>query len=164
MSNSEIISNSLSTMGFTGAVIAALLATILALVGAIVFLFRGHNTLHLERRAEGGAFIKVIEANNTALTKNAEATEERNKVTSELADAIAKLAAAFELVTQRVDFHHEDNKEKLKDLIQSFSSIADAIRTNSGIVTDVRNGHASVLGAVNAMAAKVDAAFARRSR
>jgi molecular chaperone GrpE (heat shock protein) len=164
MTNADIVTNALSGMGPAGAAIAVLMGTIGALATAVVWLFRANGRLHVERRAESGALIKVIESNNSALNKNSAATEERNKITAELADAIAKLAAAFELVTQRVDFHHEDNKEKLKDLIQSFTSVADAIRGNTAVVSDVRNGHASVLTVVNAMAAKVDAAFARRTR
>lgn len=160
----EIITNALGGMGLAGAVIAALLLTVGSLVTAIIFLFRQNGKLHIERRAEGGAFIKVIEANNTALTKNAEATDERNKVTADLADAINKLAAAFELVTQRVDFHHEDNKEKLKDLIQVIGAVSEAIRTNTGIVTDVRNGQMPLVTAVNEMKTKIDVALARRSR
>lgn len=146
------------------AAISVLMTVVGALVTAIIFLFRQNGKLNVERRAEGGAFIKVIEANNTALNKTSAATEDRNKVTSELADAIKVLAAAFELVTQRVDFHHEDNKEKLKDLIQSFSSMSEAMRTNTSMSVDVRNGHTQLSQTINEMKSKVDAAMARRGR
>lgn len=128
-------------MGPAGAAISVLLSTITILAGAIVVLFKQNNGHNKARLAEREVLIKVIEANNTALNKSAEATEERNRVTQELANAIDKQASAFTIVNERVGLYHEDNKEKLKDLSAVVGSTAEALRVNTGMLTEVRNGN-----------------------
>ena len=167
--STEIVADTLSTMGLPGAVIATLLATISMLAGAIVVLFRMYLKQGGERKTEAAALIQLVERNNTALEKLADSTEERNRVTETLAKAIEVQAGAFELMTQRVDFYHEGNTEKLKDLRTVVESMADAVRANTGIVTDVRNSIAAVAshGAdvkakVDLVATKIDASLAAR--
>jgi methyl-accepting chemotaxis protein len=103
-----------------------------------VFQFRQNSAMNKERLAETGVLAKLIEANNTALNKNAAATEERNRVTQDLADAIAKQASAVELVNQQVGFYHETNTEKLKDLREVAASSAEATRQTAGRETPSR--------------------------
>lgn len=138
---SEFVTSTLKDMGAAGAAISVLLTAVTGCVAAIVVLWKQNNTHNKDRAAEREVLINLIAANNTALNKNSEATEERNKVTQELADAIAKQASAFEMVNQRVGFYHEANTEKLKDLREVVASGAEAVRVNTGMVTEVRNGN-----------------------
>jgi len=134
---SDVVTQTLSNMGPAGAEITVLMAVVTTLAGASVLLFKQNIKLHVERRAESSVVIKLIESNNTALTKVAESTDERNKVTQELAAAIQAQAQACEMVNQRIEFYHDGNIEKLNDLATAFASHADAVRVNTG------NGHGS---------------------
>lgn len=167
----DIVVQTLSGMGFAGAVITVLLSTIAALVTGLVVLFRINNRLHAERKTELATFSKLVEANNAALTKVAESTEERNKVTEALAEAIKVQATAFEMVNQRIEFYHNGNIEKLKDVAVAMGSQAEAVRVNTGMVTDARNATQSSFNAVVEMkamlvqiAAKLDGVLSRRGR
>ncbi|WP_454629499.1 hypothetical protein [Bradyrhizobium cenepequi] len=156
MPPSDMVASTLSGMGIAGAVIAVLLTSISGCLAAIVYLFSQNNKLHLERRVETNAVVKLIESNNAALSKVADSTDERNKVTQELAEAIKVQAQAFEMVNQRIEFYHEGNIEKLKDLATAFGAHAEAVRANTGMVTEVRNGSLSVSHAITEIKAKID--------
>ncbi|UFX42045.1 hypothetical protein HAP47_0022550 [Bradyrhizobium sp. 41S5] len=167
----EIVTQTLAGMGFAGAVITVLLSTIAALVTGLVVLFRINNRLHAERKTELATFSKLVEANNAALTKVAEATEERNRVTEALAEAIKVQATAFEMVNQRIEFYHGNNIEKLKDLISAFAAHAEAVRVLTGSVTVSRDSSAAAAAAANelkvkidSIASKIDGALLRRPR
>ncbi|MCP1852769.1 MULTISPECIES: hypothetical protein [unclassified Bradyrhizobium] len=167
----EIVAQTLAGWGPAGAVIAVLLATIPVLAGAIVVLFKANNRLHIERKEELARFSKLVEANNAALTKVAESTEERNRVTEALAEAIKVQATAFEMVNQRIEFYHGNNIEKLKDLIGTFASQADAVRVLTGMVTLARDNSSVAATAatelkvkVDSIASKIDGALLRRPR
>ncbi|SEC00185.1 hypothetical protein SAMN05444164_0768 [Bradyrhizobium erythrophlei] len=167
----EIVTQTLAGMGFAGAVITVLLSTIAALVTGLVVIFRINNRLHAERKMELATFSKLVEANNAALTKVAESTEERNKVTEALAEAIRVQATAFEMVNQRIEFYHNGNIEKLKDVALAIGSQAEAVRVNTGMVTDARNGVQSSFNTVVEMkamlaqvAVKLDGMVSRRGR
>ena len=85
---------------------------------------KANSRLHVERKEELARFSKLVEANNAALTKVAESTEERNRVTEALAEAIKVQATAFEMVNQRIEFYHNGNIEKLKDVALAMGSQA----------------------------------------
>ena len=167
----EFVTDALKSMGASGAAISVLMTSVTACVTAIVFLFRQNSKLNAERRAENATVIKLIESNNTALKSVADSTDERNKVTQELADAIKTQAGAFEMVNQRIEFYHSGNVEKLKDLRDVVAAQADALRVNTGMVTDVRNSNLGIATAVTETKAKVESLgtrletlAARRSR
>jgi uncharacterized protein HemX len=145
---SEFVTAILKSMGVAGAAISILLTTITLLGTVIVALWKQNNAHNKARLSEREALIKIVESNNTALNRNSDATEERNRVTQELADAIGKQAAAFEMVNQRVEFYHSDNRDKLSDVRKVIDSMSDALRVNTGMVTDVRNGNIAILNAV----------------
>jgi hypothetical protein len=156
MAEAEVVTSALRELGLAGAAIYVLLTTVGALCGVIVFLFRQNNKLNAERRAESAIMIKLIESNNSALGRFASSTDERNRVTQDLADAIAAQAAAFEMVNQRVGFYHEANTEKLKDMRDVVAAGAEAMRVNSGIVIEVRNGHVQISTLIAQMKAQLD--------
>lgn len=154
----EVVNTALRELGPAGAAIYVLLATVVALAGVVVFLFRQisnlNTQLNAERRSESAVVIKLIESNNTALNKFADSTDERNKVTQDLADAINAQAAAFEMVNQRVGFYHEANTEKLKDMRDVVAAGAEAVRVNTGMVTEVRNGNLAIAARLESIAAR----------
>lgn len=156
----EFVVSILKSMGAAGAAISILLTAISILGTVITILFKQNNAHNKARLAEREVLIKLVESSNSAFNKNSEATEERNKVTQELADAIAKQAQAFELVNQRVGFYHEANTEKLKDMREVVASGADAMRVNTGMLTEVRNGNLLMQATINEM----KTSLARRSR
>lgn len=138
---SEFVTATLKGMGAAGAAISVLLTACGALAGAVVFQWKQANKVYGFRLAERDTLNKALTDNTKAIEGMTRATEERNQVTQELADAIAKQAAAFERVNDRVGFYHEDNKEKLTDLRKVTEAMAEAVRTNTGMVTEVRNGN-----------------------
>ncbi|MET4720750.1 uncharacterized protein YlxW (UPF0749 family) [Bradyrhizobium japonicum] len=161
---SDFVAQTLSGMGPAGAAITVLMAVVTALAGAIVYLFKQNTKLHIERRAESLAVIKLIESNNTALTKVADSTDERNRVTQELAEAIKVQAQAFEMVNQRIEFYHDGNIEKLKDLATAFASHADAVRVNTAMVTEARNASQAAVTGISDLRVKLEVLAARRTR
>lgn len=160
----DFVAQTLSGMGVAGAVISVLMVVVTTLAGVIVYLFKQNTKLHIERRAESAAVIKLIESNNTALTEVARSTDERNRVTQELAEAIKAQAQAFEMVNQRIEFYHDGNIEKLKDLAVAFASHADAVRVNTGMVTETRNAGQATLSAIADVKVKLEVLSARRAR
>ncbi|MBR1004551.1 hypothetical protein ABIF65_003867 [Bradyrhizobium japonicum] len=160
----DVVTTALAGMGPAGAAIAVLMTVVTALVGAIVYLFKQNTKLHIERRAESLAVIKLIESNNTALTKVADSTDERNRVTQELAEAIKAQAQAFEMVNQRIEFYHDGNIEKLKDLATAFASHADAVRVNTAMVAEARNASQAAVAGISDVRVKLEVLAARRTR
>ncbi|MGY3387798.1 hypothetical protein ACVWW6_000389 [Bradyrhizobium sp. USDA 3311] len=60
------------------------------------------------------------------------------------------------MVNQRIEFYHEGNIEKIKDLVLALGSHAEAVRVNTGIVTETRNGNTAIQTHVSEMKAKLD--------
>jgi hypothetical protein len=85
-------------------------------------------------------------------------------VTQELAEAIKAQAQAFEMVNQRIEFYHDGNIEKLKDLAIAFASHADAVRVNTGVVTEARNASQAAVIAISDVKVKLEVLSARRTR
>lgn len=160
----DVVTSALAGMGAAGAAITVLMTVVSALAAVIVYLFKQNTKLHLERRAESAAVVKLIESNNTALTKVADSTDERNRVTQELAEAIKAQAVAFEMVNQRIEFYHDGNIEKLKDLAIAFASHADAVRVNTGVVTEARNASQAAVASIADVKVKIEVLAARRAR
>lgn len=167
----EFVAGTLKDMGAAGAAISVLLTTVTACVTAIIFLYRQNNKLNAERRTESGTVIKLMENTNTALKSVADSSEQRNKVTQDLADAIRTQAAAFEMVNQRIEFYHDGNVEKLKDLREVVASHAEAVRVNTGMVTEVRNGNIAIAASVTdtksimeSMRTRLESLAGRRAR
>lgn len=147
---SEFVTGQIKELGVAGAIISVLLTTVIpALVTAVIVLWKQNNGMNKARIAERDVFAKLFEANTTALNKNAEATIQRNAVTEKLADAIETFAVDFRMTNERVNLYHTDNKEKLKEVVSTVGSMADAVRVNTGMVTDVRNGNLQILHALD---------------
>lgn len=146
---SEIVSGALKEMGgAAGAAISVLMGTVSILAGAVVVLYKRNNSTIDEttkaRIAERDVFAKLIGDTNTALNGVIDVNEQRNRVTEELSDAIKSQGTTFAIVNERVSLYHTDNKEKLKEVHDVVGSMADAVRVNTGMVTEVRNGQLAI--------------------
>lgn len=112
---------------------------IVALGYAVMYQHSFGVKVNESRLSEKELLIKTIEANTSAVRENARATEERNRVTEHLADAIEKLATAFEVFALKAETHHENVREKLSDQKLVIDSVAEASRTNTGVIRDLRS-------------------------
>jgi hypothetical protein len=157
---SEFVSGVLKELGAAGAAISVLMTTIGVLGGAIVVLDRRNKSsadaTNKARMAEREIMIKMLEASNTAINRSSEASEQRNEVTQQLADAIKSQATVFAIVNERVSLYHADNKEKLKDVSDVVGAMADALRVNTGVVTEVRNQNIAVADRLSGVAEKLN--------
>lgn len=112
---------------------------ILALGYVVVYQNKSVTKLNDDRWDEKEILIKALESNTAAIKDNARATEERNRVTEQLAEAIEKLATAFEMFSHKTEMHNENVRERLADQKLVIDSVAEASRTNTGVIRDVRN-------------------------
>lgn len=122
----------LQSYGLAGVVIAALSA-------AVYLQYKNAFEVNNNRLSERDVLIKALESNTTAIRENAKATDNRNAITQELSDAIAKQATAFDLFLQKAQFQQDGLKENIKDQKAVIEALAESNRINSGILTDVRN-------------------------
>ena len=128
----QFILNVLSGYGLAGVVI-------LALGWAVLQQWRSANKINELRLAERDILIKALE-NNTAATKaNALAIGSRNQVTEELGMSLEKQALVFELFMQKVDIHDGNLSGKIQEFKQVIDALAEANRTNTGILTLIRD-------------------------
>jgi hypothetical protein len=164
MADVDLVRSTVQGLGSAGAAILVLLTTVSGLAGVIAFLFRQNGNLNSERRGENAAVVKLLADNNAAMEKFAVSMRERNKATQDLAEAITAQAQAFEMVNQRVAFYHEANTEKLRDLRDVVAASADALRVNTGMVTDVRNGNSKLVSAADELKVKLEGLARRRAR
>lgn len=160
-----LVVDTLKSWGAAGAVILVLLAVVIpSLVGVIYLQYRQNcklnETINTERRAESALIIRLGEATNTALARFSDASEKRNAITSELADTIQEQARAFAMVDQRIGFYHDANVDKIKDLSQVVASVAEALRNNTGIVTEVRNSNLAIAQSTSEAKIKLESVLA----
>lgn len=118
--------------GLAGIVIAALST-------AVYVQYKNAFEVNNNRLSERDVLIKALESNTTAIRENAKATENRNSITQDLASAITKQAAAFDLFLQKAEFQQESLKENIRDQKAVIEALAESNRINTGILTDVRN-------------------------
>lgn len=135
----DLVTSTLRDMGPAGAVISVLLTAIGGLVSAVMIQYRQGNKVYGYRLAERDTLNKALTDNTAAINAMTRATEERNRVTEELAAAIGNLASAFERVNDRLEMQHTVMKDEVQRHGLVVSAVADAMRNVAGIVTDVRN-------------------------
>src|SRR3954471_23995277 len=113
----EFVASTLKEMGAAGAAISVLLTAIGGLVTAVVFQYKQGNKVYGYRLAERDTLNKALTDNTAAIHAMTRTAEERNKATQELADAIEKMASAFERLNDRLAMQHDVQKDQLKDSI-----------------------------------------------
>lgn len=137
------VATSLKDMGLAGIVISAMGTTIVGMAGFIVLQWKAQAKLAAktmaDRLAERDILLGAI--NNTAKVVEAVVrTSEAGKlVTEELVEAVAGWTTAMEVIKERMLNQHDANTEKLKDIKTVVGSFAEAHRTLTAMVTEVRN-------------------------
>lgn len=91
------------------------------------------------RLKDSVVLVNALNANTQATLENAKATSERNAVTQDLAEAIAKQAGAFDVFLQKADFHQNNAKDTLQVQAKALEAFAESNRVNSGILRDIRD-------------------------
>lgn len=125
--------------GAASAFIGMMATAIVALAGAVGIQWKHSSKVYGYRLAERDTLRDALNGNTKAVENFTRATEERNRVTEELAEAIDKLAQAFERQNDRLVMHHESVREQGKDAVKVIGEMAEALRNNTGIVTDIRS-------------------------
>lgn len=140
--------------GPASAFIGMLVTAIGALATAVGLQWKQANKVYGYRLAERDTLRDALNGATKAQEAHTRATEERNRVTEELADAMRALAAAFDRLNERLTMQHDHHKEHDRDHLRlieaqtaTIGSLAEALRVNTGIVTDIRN-HLSKQGVI----------------
>ncbi len=128
----QYILNALTGYGLAGVVILALGWTVLQQMNKA-------DTVNESRLADKEAILKVIAANTAASLEHAKAISSRNEVIEELSRSIEKQALVFELFMQKMDFHDDGFKDKLGEFKMVIDSIADAMRTVTAMMREIRD-------------------------
>lgn len=119
---------------------------ILGLSSAVGLQWKHSNKVYGYRLAERDTLKDAL--NNTAnATRDAtKAQEDQNEVVKELADAMRALATAYDRVNERLAMQFDHHREHGRDILQrlddntkALASMADAVRTNTAMLTEVRN-------------------------
>lgn len=105
----------------------------------VFFMYRSSLDVNNSRLGERDVLIKALESNTTAIRENAHATENRNSITQDLAEAIGKQAGAFDLFIQKTELQNESFREKMRDMVATVDAMSEASRVNTGILKDVRD-------------------------
>lgn len=132
---SEFVTSVLKDMGPAGAAISVLLTAVGALAGANIFQYKQGNKVYGYRLAERDTLNKALTDSSAALNASTKVAEERNEIISELADVTARQTIGLEHLKTQC----EDTKKLVEKQTDVISSLAEAHRTNTGIITDTRN-------------------------
>lgn len=135
----ELVNRALEGMGPAGAAISVLLTFITVLGTAVGIQWRQANKVYGYRLAERDTLNKALTDSTTAINSMIKATDERNRVTDELADAIGSQASAFDRLNDRQQMQHEVLKDEVQRQGMVISAASEATRINTGILTDIRN-------------------------
>lgn len=154
MADPELVAGTLEKMGQAGAAISILMTTISALATAVVVQYRQGNKVYGYRLAERDTMNKALTDSSAAINAFTKEAEERNRVIEELADSLGKQASALNHLIELLKMHHDAMKDEVKDQTKTIGSLADAIRVNTGMVTDARNAATEAKNAVLAQAGR----------
>lgn len=135
----DFVNEALKGMGPAGAAISVLLTFIAALAAAVGIQWRHSNKVYGYRLAERDTLNKALTDSTAAIKSMTRATDERNKVTEELASAINAQANAGTRLADRQQMQHEVLKDEVQRQGMVISAVSEATRVNSGILTDIRN-------------------------
>lgn len=128
----------LESMGIAGAIIFVLLLAVSGLVAYIKSLHTKADKVYGYRLAERDTLNKTLSDTAKVLEDVLEQVEERNVLTEQQAELIAKQAQAFELLKVTVISQYDHLREHNNGSAQVVASMADAIRTLSSMVIENR--------------------------
>jgi len=143
------IEKSLEGMGIAGAIIFVLLATIAGLVAYIRSLQGKADKVYGYRLQERDTLNKALTDAAAAISGMLSATEDRNDLTEEQAKLIEKQAQAFELLKVTILAQYDNIKDHNNASAQAVTSLAEAVRTLTMMLTENRQIAAGHVNDVN---------------
>lgn len=144
----EWITKILQDMGLAGAVIFVLVMTVAGLVAYVRSMQTRADKVYGYRLTERDTLNKALTDASQVLKEMLEATRDRNELTEEQAELISKQVYAFELLKASVIGQYENIREHQVAASQAVTSMAEAIRTLTGMVTESRNNYGMMLGQI----------------
>lgn len=129
----------LETLGAAGTFISLMATAIVALASAVGIQWRQANKVYGYRLTERDTLKDALNGNTKAMADQTEAAKERNRVIEDLAEAVEKLAVAFDRMNDRLVYQYEQTRDQRRDEVQVISEMAQAVRTQTAMLTDVRN-------------------------
>lgn len=145
----------LKELGGAASTFIGMMATaIVGLASAVGIQWKHASKVYGYRLAERDTLRDALNAATKAQEASTRSADERNRVIGELADAMRELATTFEKLHERLGMQHENNRDHsrdqqrlMDDQIKAIGALADAVRVNTGMVTDIRN-HLSKHGVI----------------
>jgi hypothetical protein len=126
--------------------ISMMASAIIALAAAVGLQWKHANKVYGYRLSERDTLNAALVGAAKSQDASTRAQEEQNRVTEELADAMRSLANAFERLNERLAMQFDHGKDHARDQLgriddntKAIGSLAEALRVNTGIVTDIRN-------------------------
>lgn len=132
------VEKTLEGMGVAGAIIFVLLLTVMGLVAYIKTLQTKADKVYGYRLAERDDLNKTLTNTAKVLEDVIEASEERNALTEQQADLIAKQAQAFELLKVTILSQYDNIREHNSASYTAVAAMAEAIRTLSSMLIENR--------------------------
>lgn len=135
----EWIGALLKELGLPGAIIFVLMGVITIESEIIRRLIAHANKVYGFRLAERDTLNKALTDSAKVLADMLEATRDRNDITEELGDLIAKQTAAFELLRVTIANQYENIRQNNADASLAVGSMSESIRALAALVTDGKN-------------------------
>jgi hypothetical protein len=153
------VEKSLEGMGVPGAIIFVLLLTVLGLVAYIRSMQAKADKIYGYRLAERDTLNKTLTDTAKVLEGVLHQVEERNELTAEQAELIAKQAQAFEILKVTILSQYDNIHEHSRATVAAVAAMAESIRTLSSMVIENRTiaqGHVLVVnGTLNDLKTEV---------
>jgi hypothetical protein len=135
----EWIGAILKDLGLAGAVIFVLMGVITIMSEVIRRLIAHANKVYGYRLTERDTLNKALTDSAKVLEDMLDATKDRNDITEEQTELIAKQSAAFELLKATILGQYDNIRSNNAVVAQSVTAMAEAIRVLTSMVTDNRN-------------------------
>lgn len=135
----DIVINALAGMGVPGAIIAVLLGAISVLGGVIRVMYLQANKVYGYRLAERDTLKDALANASQVVAEMLKATQDRNDLTQELGELIAKQSAAFELLKVTILAEYSIIRDNHTAITQAVTMQAQSLRELTSMVTDHRN-------------------------
>lgn len=152
--------SSLKELGPTGYFISAMMTAIAGLSAAVAVQWRHANKVYSLRLAERDTLNDALTKSSASNLVLAESIRERNAVTAALADAVHALTVSNTMLHDRIGLMLDVHSRDAASQIDVIKSMAEAIRTQTGIVTNARDLSAGVMSGI----AEIKLAVSRRNR
>lgn len=138
----------LESRGLEGAIIFVLLTGLIAALLYIRSMQAKADRSMGYRLAERDTLNKALTDAASVLADMLEATRDRNDLTAEQAELIAKQVHAFELLKATIVGQYDSIKEHNHNIAQVISAMAEAVRQLSAIVNDNKYTHGLMISEV----------------